>query len=143
MRSESIPDRSIQLKVDPINGMFSDRGRERIIPPSRLELCALIGGVQQTFKSIEDKFSALADAWNDYSAGSSVRNYNHLSHLQIIGMGLAVVPFLLRRVAAGEGAWIYALKCITGHEAESPNMQGDAQRVIAAWVKWGERHGKL
>jgi hypothetical protein len=99
----------------------------------------MLNGEVVEFISLEDKFNALADAWDDHNLGSPKIDYRSLSVLQIIGMGPNVIPFLIKRLESGETRWIFALKCITGEEAESPDMRGDANQVIDSWSNWWKR----
>jgi len=102
---------------------------------------AILDGNTVIFSSIRDKFDALAETWEDKLGGSSVLNLNDVIYHQIIGMGAEIIPFLLERLRESEGHWIYALKCISGDQAESPEMHGDADRVINAWLAWGRARG--
>jgi len=104
---------------------------------------ALIDGGAVSFKSMEEKFAALLEAWEDHNAGRSVTNYDHPAYLQIVGMGDWVVPRLLEKLEEGDGDWIYAIKLITGHEEETAAMVGDGDQVIAAWLEWGKTYGKI
>ena len=56
-------------------------------------------------------------------------------------MGREIIPFLLERLGKGEGHWIHALKCISGEQAESAEMHGNADAVIGAWIEWGRARG--
>ena len=102
---------------------------------------AIVGGRSRTFGSAEAKFEALAEEWEESTAALSRLDVNHTAYHQVIGMGPPVVPMLLDRLRGGDTDWIYALKCITGHEAETPDMVGDHDRVIAAWLDWGATRG--
>ena len=113
---------------------------EKIDAPS---LTALIGGVSKPFATIEEKFEALAEAWNDHNSGRSVVDYYHLSHLQIIGMGTPILGMALERLLGGDGRWVFSLKCISGEEADAPSMRGDLDAVMNAWHEWGKRNGKI
>jgi hypothetical protein len=93
--------------------------------------------------SEETKFHALATAWRWHNRGKSVLDYDDFSYLQIIGMGPPVVPYLLKAVEDGEGFWYFALKCITGREAETPDMHGDPEAIRQAWIEWGKKYGQL
>ena len=107
------------------------------------ELRALIGGRSVAFDSVEKKFKALSGEWKLRRLGLSVVDYNDFANLQIIGMGPAVIPYLLKEVHNGTSIWVFALKCITGAEAETPAMHGDGKAVRQAWLEWGKRHGYL
>lgn len=104
-------------------------------------LTAIVEGANHVFASTREKFEALAQSWEDYNLGRSVIDYHDFAMQQIIGMGADVVPFLIERLAAGQSDWVYALKSITGQEADTPDMLGDEDRVVSAWIEWGRRDG--
>jgi hypothetical protein len=112
--------------------------QRRELPPK-----ALIDGVSRRFSSADEKFAALAEDWENHNFGRPVIDFNHIAHFQIIGMGQLAVQLLIERVARGEGKWIYALKCITGEEAETPEMHGNGKKVTQAWAEWGRRNGYI
>ncbi|MGD0388713.1 MAG: hypothetical protein ABSC42_07135 [Tepidisphaeraceae bacterium] len=103
---------------------------------------AFVGGRKRKFGSLSAKFHALVNDWEDAHLGRSTTDYNHVAYAQIIGIGPQAVPLLLKKLEDGDGDWIYALKCITGEEADTPDMHGNADKVISAWLKWGRRHVK-
>lgn len=94
-----------------------------------------------SFTTVEEKFQALADAWEDEHPGSSIMRFDSFAYHQIIGMGMDVVPLLIDRLRDGEGHWVYALTCIAGTNEHTDEMVGDADRVIQAWVGWYDRFG--
>jgi hypothetical protein len=110
-----------------------------------LQVCrehhGIIGGKAVTFSDSQSKFLALAEAWDEDNLGMSTSNYQHPAHLQIIGMGTIAIPLLLERLRRGERRWVYALKCVTGEQADTPEMRGDPKLVIKAWLDWGTQHG--
>lgn len=106
-------------------------------------LTAIIGDKHLSFSTAREKFDALAESWDDYNLGRSVLDYHDFAMQQIIGMGRDAVPFLLERVEAGASEWIYALKSITGREEDSPDIAGDEESVVAAWVEWGKRDAEV
>jgi hypothetical protein len=80
------------------------------------------------FATIDEKLEALAKIWREFNRGKSVINYAHYAYLQIIALGWAALPFLLREVASGDGTCYVALQYIAGETAESSNMRGDSGR---------------
>jgi hypothetical protein len=110
------------------------------IAERRQPVSAIINGRVTEFDTEKAKFDALVEAWEDHQTGRSVTDFNHVAYTQIIGMGTTAIAWLLDKLTEGDGDWIYALKCITGQEAETPDMYGDADRVIAAWRAWGDRY---
>jgi hypothetical protein len=136
--TEELSDMSRILRK-ALEAQFAEMSWE-ISPP---KYKALIGGKTVEFATILDKFNALADAWDNFNSDRSVVDYDDLSHLQLMSMGPSIIPLLMERLRKGSGRWIYALKCISGEEAETADMRGDADRVIEAWVQWGKRNGYI
>jgi hypothetical protein len=103
----------------------------------------LIGGKSVAFNTIKDKFEALAQSWEAYNSGRSIQDNHHIAHLQIIGIGKPAIPLLLNRMLQGQVKWVYALKCITGVEAEPRDSHGDADAIIKSWLAWGRKNGHI
>src|SRR5262249_7922336 len=102
---------------------------------------AFVNGQSTEFQNAKDKFAALAAAWRRHNRGKSIVDYYHLAHLQVIGMGATAIPLILEDLSRGEGSWYFALKCITGEQADGPTAQGEPEVVRLAWLQWGERNG--
>jgi hypothetical protein len=109
--------------------------------PISSEHHAIIDGRSLTFDDPQSKFHALAEAWDEDNLGMSTSNYQHSAHLQIIGMGMTVIPLLLERLRRGERRWVYALRYVTGEQPDTAEMRGDPERVIRAWLDWASLHG--
>jgi hypothetical protein len=103
-------------------------------------LVAVIGKEKIAFPHVSMKFEALAQAWREDNFGRSVVNYFHPAYLKIIGMGMPVVPCLLREVNNGSRIWYLALEQIAGAPAHRPEMKGDLDALRDAWIEWGTRH---
>jgi hypothetical protein len=87
------------------------------------------------------RFRELAAAWKTAvrSASSStvaemVRDPNYQ---QIIKMGPAVVPSLLREMAERPDHWSVALEKITGENPVPPEAAGKLKAIARAWLDWG------
>jgi hypothetical protein len=91
--------------------------------------------------SLEDKFSALEEEWREYNAGRSTIEFNHFAYYQIMGIGPAAIPLLLKRVEQGANAWFVALKAIGGASAASDSTRGNPKAARDAWLEWGRIHG--
>jgi hypothetical protein len=65
----------------------------------------------------------------------------HPAFQEIVGMGTAVVPLLLRELANRPGHWHWALRRITGEEPVPAEDRGDVAKAAAAWLRWGKEHG--
>ena len=52
-------------------------------------------------------------------------------------MGPAIVPLILRDLAAGGGFWISALAKLTGEDPVPAAERGRSAKMRAAWLAWG------
>jgi hypothetical protein len=96
-------------------------------------------------ETIEQRFRRLADAWRSV-APSHPRNpvrYDHPIYQEIVGLGPAVVPHLLRALQEYPRDWFWALHVITGADPIAPEEQGDFSAMREAWLRWGRKHGFL
>ena len=94
-------------------------------------------------ESIEDCFRRLAAAWHQAVAhhSSSSLRHEHPAYQEIIGMGPAVVPLLLRDLEVNRRHWFAALKAITGADPVAPADAGKVVRMAEAWLQWGRENG--
>lgn len=92
---------------------------------------------------IVQKFEALAKKWELEVAGSSfvAEKYSHPAYQQIIAMGSAVIPLLLRELEQKPNHWFEALRTITGANPIQPEQRGRTKQMAQAWLKWGREHG--
>jgi len=109
--------------------------------PSLTLVSAIIDGRIMQFADHASKFQALAKDWERAMFGESVITHEHLSHFQIIGMGQSALPHVLDRLESGDLKWLYAAKCITGYEADTEEMENDADRIVSAWSEWRKTRG--
>jgi hypothetical protein len=96
-------------------------------------------------RSLEDRFIDAATRWEEATG--------HLSSIQamaldpnyqrIIGMGQAVVPFLLREMELRPNHWHWALNAITGEDPVPPDHEGALDLVSQDWLAWGRAQGYL
>jgi uncharacterized protein (DUF1778 family) len=92
---------------------------------------------------IEQNFMQLVERWRRETRGisSTTELSIHPAHQQIIEMGEAVVPLLLRELEKKSGQWFMALKTITGEDPVPPEFRGRTQEMIKAWLEWGRKKG--
>jgi hypothetical protein len=94
-------------------------------------------------ESLEQRFDRLAAAWHKavaHHSSSRVRD-NHPAYQEIISMGLAVVPLLLRDLEANRRHWFAALTAITGADPVPREDAGNVPRMAEAWLRWGRENG--
>jgi hypothetical protein len=95
--------------------------------------------------SIRQEFSNLAEEWKrDTEIISSERDVVlHPSYQRIIGMGLPVVPFILRDLEETGSRWYWALNNIVGENPVPIEDRGRNRKMVEAWVTWGRKHHYL
>lgn len=88
-------------------------------------------------------FLDLARRWKDERGPSSSTTELALcpSYQRIIGLGPAVVPFLLRELEREPDHWFWALKAITGADPVPEASRGKLREMARLWVEWGRRQG--
>jgi hypothetical protein len=103
---------------------------------------AIINGIAAEFANDEAKFNSLvAECRRLRDDGSSTDTVFNDAYGQIVGMGPAAIPFLLRELRKQSGHWITALTWIAGVELVTPDIRGDQRKMREAWLNWGSRNG--
>jgi hypothetical protein len=89
------------------------------------------------------KFYSLAATWRHETApmSSTTEMAMHPAYQQIIGMGLTVIPFVLRELEIRPDHWAWALKAITGIDPVQPLERGRVKQMAEAWLRWGREQG--
>jgi len=97
----------------------------------------------ETDDEVEKRFLALALLWKHGQGPSSSlpQMIAHPAYLQIISLGKAVLPLLLRELAREPDHWFSALSAITGEDPVPPESRGHLRKMTAAWLQWGRQHG--
>src|SRR5947208_1695231 len=93
--------------------------------------------------SMEERFQRLAAVWRAETAyvSSSSDLVAHPAFQEIVGMGPAVIPLLLRELEKRTGPWHRALRRITGTDPVPPADRGDIGKMAEAWLRWGKEQG--
>src|SRR5947209_16333291 len=101
--------------------------------------------VQSTINQtdIAARFAELAETWRRETApiSSTTELAMHPAYQQIIGMGPAAVPLILRELEDRPGHWFWALKAITGADPVAPEDRGRVRRMARAWLDWAKAQG--
>lgn len=100
-------------------------------------------GYSDELSSHETRFQKLAAAWREErGVQSSIPEIAmQPSYQQIIGMGEAAVPLLLRELNARPDHWFWALKAITGEDPVPAQKRGRVADMATAWIEWGREKG--
>jgi hypothetical protein len=107
------------------------------LPNQRFSQCKVRG------ESVSERFKRLSTVWKEKAAPlSSLTSKVMLpSYQEIIGMGWAAVPLMLRDLEVAPQHWFWALRCITGTNPASVEDAGKMHQIARAWVKWGYDNG--
>jgi hypothetical protein len=94
-------------------------------------------------ESVEQKFQRLAAVWRTETGhvSSISKMFSHPAYQEIIGMGSAVMPCLLRDLHGEPEHWFAALRAITGAQPVSHEDRGQIDKMADAWLRWATEHG--
>lgn len=94
-------------------------------------------------ETVEEKFRRLSSVWRAETAyvSSTSELVGHPAFREIVGMGEAVIPFLLRELENRTGHWHRALREITGTDPLCPADRGKVDKAAEAWLRWGKEKG--
>src|SRR5215213_9872933 len=87
-----------------------------------------------TSADLEREFQRLAALWHEETGAYSVvaQKLAHPAHRQIIALGPAVVPLILRDLQGEGGHWFTALRTLTGEDPTQPGS--NYEKAAAAWL---------
>ena len=94
-------------------------------------------------ETVEVRFRRLEATWLaevGFSSSSTVLR-NHPAFQEIIGLGEAVVPLMLRDLEERPRLWVWALPRITGSDPVPASDRGNITKMSEAWLRWGREHG--
>jgi hypothetical protein len=94
-------------------------------------------------ETVEERFRRLEATWMSevgYSS-SSTELRNHPAFQEILSLGEAVVPLMLRDVEERPRLWVWALPRITGADPVPASDRGNIAKMSEAWLQWGRAHG--
>ena len=97
------------------------------------------GTVAASTISLAGRFRTLASTWRTETAHlSSAREMTqHPAYQEIIEMGSAAVPLLLRELEQEPDHWFGALKAITGADPVRSEDRGRIELMAQAWLNVG------
>ena len=100
-------------------------------------------GATEPVETVEEKFQRLASVWRAETAyvSSSSELVAHPAFQEIVRMGPAVIPLLLRELEDRTGHWHRALRQITGANPVPPADRGNIDKAAEAWLRWGKEQG--
>ena len=93
--------------------------------------------------SLQERFDALAAQWQretgHHSSPSAIAE--HPAYQEILRMGEAAIPMILRDLAKTRKQWFRALHQLTGASPVPYEDRGRIEAMTAAWLEWGRRSG--
>jgi hypothetical protein len=94
-------------------------------------------------ETVEQRFRRLEAVWLAEAgfSSSSTMLRDHPAFQEIMTLGEAVVPFMLRDLRQRPRLWVWALPQITGADPVSPSDRGDISKMSDAWLRWGRERG--
>jgi hypothetical protein len=95
-------------------------------------------------ETIQERFQRLASVWRAETAyvSSSSDLVAYPAFMEIVGMGPAVIPLLLRELTnRTPGHWHRALHHITGADPVPPADRGNIDKAAEAWLRWAKEQG--
>jgi hypothetical protein len=94
-------------------------------------------------ETVEERFRRLAADWHKAVAlhsSTTLRN-GHPAYREIVGLGPAVIPFLLRDLEANHTHWFCALREITHADPVPESAAGNIPKMAEAWLRWAKDNG--
>lgn len=93
----------------------------------------------------ELQFQILAKKWKEEAKFLSFASEMAKlpSYQQIIAMGKAIVPFILKMLDSEPQHWFIALNAITAENPVSSEHKGDINQMTNDWLTWGKKNGYL
>ena len=90
-------------------------------------------------QALRERFDELADEWVQETRfqSSATEIAIHPAYQQIIGMGPAVLPLILDRLAQRTEHWFWALAAISGEDPVDPMDAGQVEAMAESWLRWG------
>ena len=93
----------------------------------------------------EKRFQELTAKWkgdlNISFSSNPLAVLKNEAYKEIIAMGSAALPLILRDYQENGGAWAVALGHICGHSPVKPESRGKSDLVRNDWLEWGRKEG--
>ncbi len=101
--------------------------------------------VNPVSEEIQEKFTKLSKQWIQDVEGmsSTVEMTKHPAYQEIINMGKAAIPLMLKDLSQNPLYWLTALRQITQENPVSPEHKGKIKQMAEDWLNWGKQQGYL
>lgn len=96
--------------------------------------------LEQTSEPLSATFNALKERWltDTAFASATVDIVLNDAYQQIIGLGPAVLPLILKELEQNGGQWFWALRMITRQDPVPKELRGKTKRMAEAWIDWAK-----
>jgi hypothetical protein len=94
-------------------------------------------------ETVEERLRRLEATWSAETGylSSYTDIVEHPAFRDIIALGEAVVPLMLRDLEARPRLWVWALPEITRTDPVPPGAAGNIAQMGEAWLRWGKANG--
>jgi hypothetical protein len=101
--------------------------------------------VNPVSEEIQKRFTELASQWTQDVEGisSTIEMVRHPAYQEIINMGKAVIPLMLKDLSQNPLYWLTALRQITQENPVPPEHKGKVKQMAEDWLNWGKKQGYL
>ena len=123
----------------------SESEYERILSQSKSLKVARFLLTDTVTPMVRQRFQILATQWREENAltSSVAEMAMHPAYQQIIGLGPAAIPLILKELEREPDHWFWALRSITGENPVLPEDAGRMQKMVASWLEWGRLRGYI
>jgi hypothetical protein len=97
----------------------------------------------ETTETLEQRFRRLDAIWRKETAyqSSSKKIKKHPAFREVVALGDAVIPLLLRELQGNATLWVWALPEITGANPVPQEDQGNISKMTEDWLRWAKDQG--
>ncbi len=94
-------------------------------------------------ETLEERFRRLESLWTAETGhlSSTTKIINHLAFQEILTLGSAVIPLMLRDLEVRPRLWVWALPRITGVNPIAESDCGNIAKMSQAWLRWAKEQG--
>ncbi len=94
---------------------------------------------------LQSDFDRLAAEWKRETAhhSSPMLIAEHRADQEVVEMGSAAIPLILRDLQTAPAMWFMALREITGESPIREQDRGNIEAMRATWIDWGKRKGYI
>jgi type I restriction enzyme M protein len=121
-----------------------------VLAAARTRMIGRIGNQEPAFaypepRNAEEQFKSYSELWKRQTRhlSSVTKTTAHQAYREIVRMGMAAVPFILKELAEKPDHWFVALHEITGADPVPKESQGRVEEMAEAWLAWGKARGYI